>query len=108
MRWPGFFYPHQISVRDLTDEGGLGSSWGSPRTLDAEVKDEQKLVRNAEGSEVVSSTQVKVPLDSDVAPGALVKVWAGTTAEREARVITVGRSDNRGTPLDSYLTLSLE
>lgn len=108
MMWPAFFYPHRVSVRDVTNEGGLGSDWGTARTLIAEVKDDHKLVRDADGSEVVSSTQVKVPLDSDVAAGALVTVWAGTSAEREARVITVGRSDNRGTPLDSYLTLSLE
>ncbi|CAN7241858.1 hypothetical protein LJR045_000983 [Microbacterium sp. LjRoot45] len=108
MKWPAFFYPHRVSVRDLVEDGGRGESWADPRELRAEVKDEQKLVRDANGREVVSSTEVKVALDAAVPIGSLVTVWSGTTSQREARVIAVGRSDNTGSGLDSFLRLSLE
>lgn len=107
MSWPAFFYPHTVKVRDRTSVGGLGTTYAAPRELQAEVKDEQRVVRNAAGQEVVSSTQVTVPLDAAVPVGSLVTVWAGTSAEREAEVLAVGRDDNTGTPLDSFLVLSL-
>lgn len=110
MSWPAFFYPHNVQVRDPLGGGGMGQRWqpAPGRELPAEVKDEQRLVRDRDGAEVVSSTQVTVALSADVAVDALVTVWAGTSAAREARVIAVARNDNGGTPLDSYLLLSLE
>ena len=107
MSWGGFFYPHKVQVRDL-QLGGLGKSHGVARSLPAEVKDEQRIVRDRDGAEVVSSTQVTVDVDANVAPGALVTVWAGSPAQREAEVIAVTRAENGDTPLDSYLLLSLE
>ena len=107
MSWPSFFYPHRVTVRDLIEDGGRGQIWGEPRELRAEVKDEQKLVRDAAGAEIVSSTQVSVPLNSAVPPGSLVTVWEGTSSERAATVAAVGRNDNSGSPLDSFLLLSL-
>lgn len=107
MTWDDpFFYPHKVQVRDRAGGGGMGGRYGAPRAIAAEVKDEQKLVRNADGAEVVSSTQVTVPLAADVAVGSLVKVWPGKTSERESEVLAVGRSDNED-DLDSFLVLSL-
>lgn len=108
MSWPAsFFFPHQVQVRDVDGGAGMGSSFSDPRAIAAEVKDEQRLVRAADGSEVVSSTTVTVPLAESVAPGALVTVWAGTSAEREASVLAVAREEN-SPPLPSHLILSLE
>ncbi len=107
MSWGAFFYPHTVHVRDIGAGPGLGESFGPSRALAAEVKDEQQLVRTADGEEVVSSTQVTVELDANVAPGSLVTVWKGTTAEREATVLAVARDDNGDSPLDSHLVLSL-
>lgn len=108
MKWPAFFYPHTVEVRDVNRGGGIGVLFGSPRSLSAEVKDEHRLVRDRDGAEVVSSTQVTVDLDADVAVGSMVTVWSGTSAERESTVIAVSRDDNGGDPLDSFLVLSLE
>lgn len=106
MSWPvEFFFPHRVWVEDETG-GAEGSAFGKPRELIAEVKDEQRLVRSADGSEGVSSSTVTVPLDSDVAPGALVTVWRGTSAERQSTVMAVGREENPP-PLASHLILSL-
>ena len=110
MSWPAFFYPHRVRVRDSLGSGGMGTTWTDApgRELAAEVKDEVKLVRTDGGAEVVSSTQVSVPLSADVAVDALVTVWPGTPSARESRVIRASRNDNTGTPLDSFLLLYLE
>lgn len=105
--WGPFFYPHQVTVRDLTGAGGMGAGHGAPRTLQAEVKDKQTLVRNTDGAEVVSSTMVTVPLPETIRPGTLVTLWPGTPQEREAEVLSVQRDENGG-PLDSFLVLYLE
>lgn len=108
MSWPtSFFFPHRVTVRDFQEGAGDGPGHGAPRELIAEVKDEQRLVRDADGSEAVSSTTVTVPLESSVAPGSVVTVWAGTSCEREATVMAVARDENPR-PLPSHLILSLE
>lgn len=109
MSWPAsFFFPHAVTVRDVVRTGSYGAEHAdAARSLAAEVLDEQKLVRNDAGEEVVSSSQVTVPIDANVAPGALVTVWEGTSAEREAVVLSVQRDEN-DPPLPSHLVLRLE
>lgn len=104
-----FFYPHRILVRDYQGRTGTGQSWGQARELIAEVNDEQKLVRDASGAEVVSSTQVTVPLDAGVTVRSYVNAWPDVEPAREAEVIAVERNDNTRDPdLDSFLVLSLK
>lgn len=107
MTWTDFFYPHTVLVKNLVAGGGLGERFGAPRTLAAEVIDEQKVVRSADGAEVVSSARVSLPLPQDVPLGSLITVWAGQPQEREARVIASAVNPNTE-PLDAYLQLSLE
>ena len=107
MSWGGFFYPHQVLVRDLVRAGGMGSSHGAARALAAEVIDIQTLVRDKDGREVVSSTRVTLPLPQHVPLGSLVTVWPGIPQEREARVLAASLNPN-DPPLDAYLLLSLE
>lgn len=81
---------------------------GAPgRKVRAEVKDEQSLVRTADGQEVVSNTQVTVPVSDAVVLGALVTIWPGLPQEREAEVLQIARNDNAA-PLQSFLVLSLK
>lgn len=108
MSWSdAIFYPHRVRVRDALPATGAGERFADPRELAAEVKDLRQLVRDVAGNEVVSSSTVTVKLAADVPPGSLVTVWPGSSAEREAKVIAVGRDENPP-PLDSFLTLSLE
>lgn len=101
-----FWFPHAVQVRDARS-GGMGDSYGPTRTLQAEVRDEQKVITGADASEVISSTQVTVPLASSVSVGAQMTVWAGTTAERTSTVLAVRRDENDPW-LPSHLILSLE
>jgi hypothetical protein len=85
----------------------MGHTYGAPRTVSAEVKDEQRIVLGPDGQEVVSSSQVTVPLAANVTVGSMVTVWPGGAGNREARVLAVARNEN-DLPLDSYLVLSLQ
>ena len=108
MTWGKFFLPHTVSVRALTSSGGMGSTYAAAAPFAAEVRDEQRLVRNKSGAQVVSSSQVTVPLDPMVPLGSLVTVWPGTSREREAEVLAVSANDNSDdVDLDSFLVLSL-
>ncbi|PPF18270.1 hypothetical protein C5B92_07075 [Rathayibacter sp. AY1A4] len=108
MGWgSSFWFPHTVVVRDVSASGGMGSTLGPRRELRAEVKDEQQLVRTADGAQSVSSSTVTVPLDSAVRAGAKVTVWPGTESEREAVVLAVSRQENPP-PLSSHLVLSLK
>lgn len=102
------FFPDEVKVRDRRAGGGMGGGHASPRTLPAEVIDVQEIVRNAAGEEVMSSTRVTVPLDSNVTLGSLVTVWPGKAgAEREAEVLRIGRDENPP-PLPSHQILWLK
>lgn len=101
-----FFFPHTVLIRDMIDQGGEGSSPGPARSSIAETIDERTLVKNRDNVEVVSNSRVTVPLATNVAPGALVTVWPGKPAERNAEVIRVGRDENAA-PLPSHLILWL-
>jgi hypothetical protein len=107
--WPeAFFFPDTVKVRDLRAGGGMGGGYGPSRTLAAEVIDVQEIVRNAAGEEVVSSTRVTVPLESNVTLGSLVTVWSAIAgAEREAEVLRIGRDENPA-PLPSHQILWLK
>lgn len=107
MSWGSFFYPHSVRVRDRLGVGGMGVSYGAPRTLTAEVQDKQSIVRDSGGREVVSSTQVTIPLPAHVAHESLVTVWPGLPQEREARVLATSLNPNDD-PLDRFLLLWLE
>lgn len=107
MSWGPFWYPHTVSVRDLTSQGGMGPAFGPARTVAAEVIDEQTLVRDADGREVVSSTRVTLALPEHVPLGSLVTVWPGQPYERQARVLSAAVNPHEP-PLDAHLLLRLE
>jgi hypothetical protein len=97
-----FFYPHKVSIKNAR-----GMGYTDAREVRAEVKDEQRLVRNADGNEVVSSSSVTVPVSELVPVGSLVTVWPDKPREREAEVLAVGVDDNED-DLDSFLVLYLK
>lgn len=110
MSWPAsFFFPHTVRIRDISGGAGMGRRHtpAPGRSVSCEVKDEQTLVRTADGQEVVSNTQVTVAVNDQVALGALVTVWPGLPQEREAEVLQIVRNEN-APPLQSFLVISLK
>lgn len=102
---PAWCTPHTVSVREYLGEGGAGPLYGTARTVAAWAEDEQKVVVDSTGAEVVSASQVVVDLDEQIPPASLVTVWPGTPQAREAKVIVASRHHHATLP--SFQTLSL-
>ena len=102
-----FFYPHEVDIVEPGGATSLGPAAGVEQTRRAEVKDEQQLVLTDDGREIVSNTQVTVPLEHAAPLGSSVTVWKGTPRQRTSMVIGTSTNDNRGTPLDSFVILHL-
>ena len=102
---PDRLTPHTVIVRALIGSGGLGDVHGAPVTVPAFVIDEHKLVLDAAGAEVVSTSQAHVNFDVAAPPGSLVTVWPGVAGEREATVISSTRAAHPRLP--AYQTLNL-
>jgi hypothetical protein len=103
-----FWYPHKVKIKNARRSGGMGTSYDAAREVRAEVKDEQRLVRSSDGREIVSSSQVSVPIGEHVPVGSLVTVWPGSPREREAEVLAVAANENGDFDLDSFVVLSLK
>ena len=97
--------PHTVTVRPILGSGGMGVTYGAAVTVKAFVLEEQRLVRGVDAVEVVSSTQVYCAFSVTAPPGSLVTVWAGTSAEREATVITAAHAHHP--TIASFQQLSL-
>lgn len=102
---PDWCTPHTVTVRALTGSGGMGNTYAAPVTVPAFVNEGATLVRDADAQEVVSSAQVHVDWDVAAPAGSLVTLWAGTSREREATVITTSGSTHPTLP--AFQTLAL-
>lgn len=88
MRLPLALTPHTVWIRDLLGTNSEGEVYGEPRRIrHCKVEDRVRTIRDREGSEIISSSQVFVrPTAKVPQPGSLVTLWKGTAAEREATV----------------------
>ena len=102
---PAGFLPHMVTVKPLTGSGGLGPVYGSPFAVPAMVEEGSRLVRDADGAEVVSSARVHCGFDVVVPVGSMVTVWAGTGRERVSEAISVDGSEHPLVP--GYQTIAL-
>lgn len=69
------------------------------------VVEENKLVRDSNGSEIVSTAQAAIPPEArqDLAPGTMVRLPSG----RETTVISVESVEPLSLPLPSFVRLNL-
>lgn len=91
MRVPKRLMPHKrlVSYKPKLGSGGLGPVYGDEVICErAAISDTRKLVRNSDGQEVVSSTQVVLDPEHQLPAGSLVTVWRGRAREREALLIS--------------------
>jgi len=93
MDLPDSFLPHTVLIRPLTGSGGAGPVYGSQVPAEAFIEDVREVVRDQNGAEVVSDTRVHVRPETLVPVGSKVTVWAGTTDEREAKVVKADHFD---------------
>lgn len=69
------------------------------------VVEENKLVRDSNGSEIVSTAQAAIPPEArqDLAPGTMVRLPSG----RETTIISVDSVEPLSLPLPSFVRLNL-
>ncbi|GAB3467110.1 hypothetical protein [Actinophytocola sediminis] len=91
MQLPPTLLPHTIIVRQHHGTGPYGDVFDDPVTHRAFVEDRHRLVIAATGEEIVSETTIYTGPDVPVPAGSRVTLWAGTSHERTARVITTSR-----------------
>lgn len=77
-----------VEITPWLGSGGRGDIYGEPEIRPALIIGESQLVRNAQGDEVVSSTQVYLD-PVDVKNGSEVKLWVGEDIETTAKVVSV-------------------
>lgn len=79
------FWVHTITVKTRTGGGSLGPTYTPPAAVTCFVEDKRRLVRNADGAQVVSETTIYAPTGTTaLAPESLVTLPSG----RVATVIT--------------------
>jgi len=106
MRLPAQFLPHRVIVTPLEGAGGMGKTYGDPCEIPALVEDGNRMVRNADGEEVVSTAQVHCDFAWHVPVGSIVTIWPDTARERDAEVISVGGSIHPSVPGHQTLALT--
>ena len=77
MPLPAYLKTHTITVEPYTGSGAYGATYGTPVDVECRVEDTVRLVRSADGDEVVSSTTVVCDV--------------GTVIPAESRVTVKGR-----------------
>lgn len=88
---PKRLLPQSLTFRPLIGSGPYGDMYGDPVTVPARVQFGNKLVRDASGSEVVSSATIYLqPAENLPTVGAVV-----TLPDNSVRPI-IGRSDHVG------------
>ncbi|MEV4245230.1 hypothetical protein AB0J63_17665 [Streptosporangium canum] len=100
---PAWLLVHQVLVEPFEGEGPFGPEYGEAVTVRCFVDEKRRLVRNAEGSEVVSETTVYMPLDTTCPTGSRV-----TANSRTTTAITSSRRDGGGLPVPDHLEVALQ
>lgn len=99
---PRFLLRHTVTVEALTGEGPFGPTFGDPVEVRCFVDERRQFVRDNEGSEVVSSTTVYMPLNTTCPVGSKV-----TANGRTATVLASSRRDGGGLPTPDHLEVNL-
>lgn len=71
----------------------------------AQIQSSNRLVRDSQGAQVVSSTSVFLDPEHDIPVGSVMTVWAGMTKQRECTVIT--RFDDQDPDLPEFIEYAL-
>ncbi len=99
------FYVHDVTVRTLVGTGAYGDVHADPITVACFADDSRRLVRSADGQQVVSETTLYGPPARKLVwtPGSLVTLPSG----RQATVITCAVRDSGDLDLPDHVAAAL-
>lgn len=93
-----------ITVEPFEGEGPFGAEYGAEDTVRCLVEHKRKLVRNAEGAEVISETTLRMQLTETCPAGSRVTLPDG----RQSTVLTSAPIDGGKLPVPSHLQVTLQ
>lgn len=100
-----YWFVNTVTVETYLGETAKGPSYAAATDVACWVEDETRLIRNADGSEVVSSATVYAPLDAAAMFPPKSKV---TTSTRTAFVIATNALDSGSLDLElDHVQISL-
>jgi hypothetical protein len=98
------FLVHTVTITPKVGDGAYGAQFGAPvPDVPAWVDDTRRLVRDADGAEVVSSSTVFLRTGTDCPPGSLIALPSGRSAE----VIAVAVRDSGPLDLPDHVEVSV-
>ncbi|GHH67616.1 hypothetical protein GCM10017673_14910 [Streptosporangium violaceochromogenes] len=100
---PPWLLVHTVLVEPFEGEGPFGPEYGEQTSVRCMVDEKRRLVRSAEGAEVISETTVYAPLDTVCPAGSRV-----TVNGRVSTVLTSSRRDGGGLPTPDHLEITLQ
>ncbi len=69
---PAWLLPHTVTVRPYTGAGAYGPAYGAPYTVPCLLRWKRRMVRTAEGREVVSEATITAAPGASLPVGSLI------------------------------------
>ncbi|WDH77929.1 hypothetical protein PTQ19_10385 [Microbacterium esteraromaticum] len=109
-RLPKRMMPHGglVSYRAKLGEGTYGPQHDDVEVVPkrAAIDDKRKLIRTADGRELMSQSRIALDLEHLMPVGSLVTIWRGRANERETTALVVAVADWPGLP--QFVEIALE
>lgn len=102
MRLPKRFLTHTVVVEPYLGDGAYGPTYGPEKPVRCLVDDSRRVVRDADGTEVISETTIYAGVDAEIPAKSRVQV-----AGRESWVIRTARRDGGGLPTPDHLEVAV-
>ncbi|WAL93998.1 hypothetical protein [Streptomyces sp. Je 1-369] len=104
MRFPRFLQRHTVLVEPFLGNSSTGSVYGPAVEVRGLLEQKTRLVRNAAGEQVTSSSTLRAPLETAAPAKSRVKLPDGRTTV----VIAAVRQDGAGLPVPNHLEVQLQ
>lgn len=109
MRLPKRYLPHKklAAYKPKLGEGTYGPSYGPEVVVKrAAIDDKRKLIRTADGREIMSQSRIAVDPEHLMPVGSLVTIWRGRANQRETTALVVAVAEWPGLP--RFVEVALE
>jgi hypothetical protein len=110
------WWVHEVTIRRWAGDGAYAPVFDAPETIAGFVHDGEKLIRNAQGQQVISSAQVALPITAAYVPvGSEIDLPmqfghapGDPSAPRTSTVLDSARGDGGGQPTPDHYVLALQ